>query len=255
MEIIINSNNISFTIKDKEINGILGNHLEDFIEILYLSSKSKIFINNKDIKENIIPYQKKIKIVRDKLDTYYLSKKVYECMYLEIKDNNYYLKDPKKKIIDTLKLVGLDITYMTRNISDLSSSEKKLLQIGIALMANPEVIILQEPFKCLDKKNERRISILLRKMKEKYDKTIVILSNDSNILYKYTTHLIIEKSHKVLIEGNTEDCFTNIELLEKEQIKIPDIVEFTYLAQRIKNAKIDYHKDIRDIIKDIYKHV
>ena len=80
MEIIINSNNISFTIKDKEINGILGNHLEDFIEILYLSSKDKILINNKDIKENIIPYQKKIKIVKDKLDTYYLSKKVYECM-------------------------------------------------------------------------------------------------------------------------------------------------------------------------------
>ena len=122
-------------------------------------------------------------------------------------------------------------------------------------MANPKVIVLQEPFKCLDKKNERKITVLLRKMKEQYDKTIIILSNDSNTLYKYTTHLIIEKSHKVLLEGNTEECFKNIDLLEKEQIPVPDIVEFTYLANTEKNAKIDYHKDIRDIIKDIYKHV
>ncbi len=255
MEIIIKSDTLSFTIKDKEINGIFGNHLEDFIEKLSLSSKDKIMINNKEIKEELISYQKKIKIVRDTIDPYYLSKKVYECMYLELKENNYYLKDPKKKIIDTLNLVGLDITYLTHNINDLSTSEKKLLQIGMALMANPKVIVLQEPFKCLDKKNERKITVLLRKMKEQYDKTIIILSNDSNTLYKYTTHLIIEKSHKVLLEGNTEECFKNIELLEKEQIPVPDIVEFTYLANTEKNAKIDYHKDIRDIIKDIYKHV
>ena len=29
----------------------------------------------------------------------------------------------------------------------------------------------------------------------------------------------------------------------------------TYLARKDKEVKIDYHKDIRDIIKDIYKHV
>ena len=39
------------------------------------------------------------------------------------------------------------------------------------------------------------------------------------------------------------------------KFSIPEIIEFTYLAKKKKSVKIDYHKDIRDIIKDIYKHV
>ena len=43
--------------------------------------------------------------------------------------------------------------------------------------------------------------------------------------------------------------------MKRNKIDIPEIIEFTYLAKKQKNVKIDYHKDIRDIIKDIYKHV
>ena len=42
--------------------------------------------------------------------------------------------------------------------------------------------------------------------------------------------------------------------LEKNNIEVPEIVQITYLAKK-KDVRIDYHKDIRDIIKDIYKHV
>ena len=45
------------------------------------------------------------------------------------------------------------------------------------------------------------------------------------------------------------------DFLKKNRINITKIVEFTYLAKKKKNIKIDYHKDVRDIIKDIYKHV
>ena len=44
-------------------------------------------------------------------------------------------------------------------------------------------------------------------------------------------------------------------MLRKSTFDIPDIVEFTHKAKKTKKVKIDYHKDIRDIIKDIYKHV
>ena len=60
---------------------------------------------------------------------------------------------------------------------------------------------------------------------------------------------------KILKEGNTFDILTNVNYLKKNKIDIPDIVEITYLALKNKKVKIDYHKDIRDIIKDIYKHV
>ena len=67
--------------------------------------------------------------------------------------------------------------------------------------------------------------------------------------------LQIFKVDKILVEGDTKDIFQRVDFLSRNKINIPEIVEFTYLAKKKKNVSIDYHSDIRDIIKDIYKHV
>ena len=49
--------------------------------------------------------------------------------------------------------------------------------------------------------------------------------------------------------------YQRVDFLKRNKFDVPEIIEFTYLAKKKKAVKIDYHKDIRDIIKDIYKHV
>ena len=63
------------------------------------------------------------------------------------------------------------------------------------------------------------------------------------------------KNNEIVLSGKTEEEYLNIEFLKKNKFEIPDIVEFTHLAKKKKQVKIDYHKDIRDIIKDIYNHI
>ena len=121
-------------------------------------------------------------------------------------------------------------------------------------MFNPEIIVMVEPFQYFDRKVERRMIILFQKMKEFYDKTIILISKDANMIYKYTNYLIIEKNHKILLETETKEIYQKVDFLIENKIELPDIVEFTYLARK-RGAKIDYHKDLRDLIKDIYKHV
>ena len=89
-----------------------------------------------------------------------------------------------------------------------------------------------------------------------YDnKTIIFLSDDETMLYKYTDYLIVMKNKKVIAEGKPLDIFKKVSYLKKNSIEIPEIVEITVLAKNKKGINIDYHKDVRDIIKDIYKHV
>ena len=254
----VNEKGYSFTIKENEINGITGTHQEEVVSTIYLkkNQKGKVYINDEVLtSEERLKFKNKISIVEEEMDSFQLQQKVYECMYLELQRRRLELMDPKKKIIDSLKIVGLDITYLNRNINDLSSSEKKLLQIGMSLMTNPEVIILIEPFKKMDKIVERRIMLFLQKIKELYDKTIILVTENSNKLYPFTSHIVIEKNHKILIEGNTKEVYEKVDFLKKNRIPLPEIVEFTYLAKKTKKARIDYHRDIRDLIKDIYKHV
>ena len=259
MEIKIENKNINFnlTIKDKQINGVLGTNKEDLADIINLNNykEETIWIDNKkQTEEELWNKKNKIRIIPQDIELIKYHYKVYESMYEEIKRNELDLLNPEKKVLDSLKIVGLDITYLTKNIHDLSSSEKKLLQIGMTLMSNPEVLILIEPFKEFDKKIAKRILSLFQVIVEQYNKTIVIISDDVNMLYNYTNHLIIEKNNKIIIEGNTKEVLENVNLLKKHKIDIPDIVEFTYLA-KAKKAKIDYHRDIRDLMKDIYKHI
>ena len=54
--------------------------------------------------------------------------------------------------------------------------------------------------------------------------------------------------------GSSDDIFTSTKLMKENVIPMPYITKVTYLAKN-KKVKLSYHKDVRDIIKDIYKHV
>ena len=227
---------IDINIKEKTITGIITDTKEDIIES----------IKNKSI-------QKIVVVKEDYLSSNFLIK-VYEYMYYEIRRKRLILKNPKKKIDDSLRIVGLDNSYLNRNINSLSSSEKILVILAISLLSNPDIIILDDIFKYFDRVNEKRLSILLEKIRDLYGKTIILINDDNEILYKYTSKLIIKKNN-LFIEGDTNKLFQRVDFLHKNNIKVPEIIELTHLIKKKKKVKLEYHKDVRDILKDIYKHV
>lgn len=254
----LNNELLNFTIKDDVFNGITGKDKEILLSVIKLPRryKGQIFIDQKEVtKENITLYQKKIDIIKEELEYTTFTENVYQLLAYEIKKKNLTLKDAEKKIRDSLKIVELNTELLARNIHSLSSSEQKFLQIAISLLSNPDVIVLEEPFKNLDIKNEKKIISLLQKIKEFYHKTIIFVSDDTKMLYKNTSHLIIFKNSKIIAEGNTNVTLERVDFLRRQKLLIPQIVEFTYTVRKRKKVKLDYHKDIRDIIKDIYKHV
>ena len=253
-----NEKEINFTIENKTITGITGASLEDYIDLLLQRKQGKgtIIINDEKLtKENIKAYQKKISFISQffNLPTYTVT--VNELMKQTIKQNNLIIKDYSKKLRDSLKIVGLDESYLERSLVTLSNSEKKILQYALSLISNPELIIIEEPFKFLDNKNEKKIFMLLQRLKEQFNINIILLSNDSNTLHKYSDNMLFIKNNEVILEGKTTEVYQRVDFLKKHKFSIPEIIDFTYLAKKKKSVKIDYHKDIRDIIKDIYKHV
>ena len=249
MEIIINNNKTQIKLESNKIIGINKNI--DLSKVL--NTNNIIKINNLEI--NKLEYKKKISYINKDYQPISFKSNIYELMYYEIRKKDLKLKNPAKKMKDALRIVGLKVSLLERNINTLSSSERKLFSISLALLSNPEIIILEEPFIYLDLHNRKKLMILLKRMKDDYNKTIIIISNDNNILYKYTDYVLLYKNTKIQLQGNTKEVFSNITSLNKHKIELPESVEFTYKAKLKKNVRLDYHKDIRDLIKDIYKHV
>lgn len=185
----------------------------------------------------------------------YYQDTILEILIDEIKNRKLEIRNPRKRILNSLKIVGLDESYLRRSIRTLSTTEKKLLQLAIGLLSNPEILILDNFFRNIDLKLEKKLIMLFQRLKDNYNKTIILLNNDLDKVYKYSDYFIIIKNNSILLEGNFKGIVSKIKLLKDNNIYIPDMLEFTYLVREKKKVNIDYYKDIRDLIKDIYKHV
>ena len=137
----------------------------------------------------------------------------------------------------------------------MTFSEVKLLQLTLAFLSNPKVILLDEPFRGLDLNIRKKLIRIINRLQERFLKTIVIYSSNPNYLYQYTRYLIVLYNNKILVEGNTSDIFFDNKELSLCKIRKPDIVDFILLVKDKKNIKLPRRIDVKDLIKDIYWNV
>lgn len=264
MEIVLENvsstllHNLTLELKEGEIIGITGEGKTELLRILNYQTpiegkaKYKQLIYNK---KNMYEIRKKINLIEQQFNNQFFLSTVEEHIAFLIRYYKLEIEEPRKKVISALKMVGLSEEYLPKELVTLSSSEQKLLQIALSLLSNPTVLLLDEPFINLDMKAQKKIERLLLKLKERYKKTIIIASHNSNMLYNLTEKMVFLKKGTILKQGDTGKLYQNVKFLTRYHYDIPDIVLFVYKARERKQAKIDYHKDIRDLIKDVYKHV
>jgi putative ABC transport system ATP-binding protein len=97
-----------------------------------------------------------------------------------------------KKNQDLIDEVMHDVNIEYRreySIKMLSGGEKQRLQVGMALMSHPRIILADEPTGNLDHDNSVIIFDLLKELSKKYQTTILIASHDS-LLKNYVQRTI-----------------------------------------------------------------
>ncbi len=169
---------------------------------------------------------------------------------------------PNKEIEDELlELVGLSETGK-KKAKNFSLGMKQRLGIAIALIGNPEFLILDEPINGLDPMGVVDIRNLLKKLCEDKQMTILISSHNLPELYQTATDYII--IHK----GEIKQTLTHSELEEKskhhilikcdEPEKLARVLEMklnttNYKVMPDKSVKLyDYLDDKKTVAKAIY---
>ena len=152
-----------------------------------------------------------------------------------------------------LEILNLDFSFLDRKVNTLSFTDKIYLNIIRSILKGEDKLIFVDMFKYLDYSNQKKIVLLLNYLKEK-NYYIIITSIDVDDLYKYSDYSIVW--YKQMIDyGKTLDVYSEVDAFVKNKITAPTLAMITYKAKKDKNVKLFYSKDVRDIIKDIYKHV
>lgn len=113
------------------------------------------------------------------------------------------LQIPKTKVEDILTLVGL-AEAGDKKAGKYSLGMKQRLGIGLALLNDPELLILDEPTNGLDPNGIIEIRKLLKKLAEQ-GKTVFVSSHLLSEVEKMATHVGIIHKGKLLFQGSIEE--------------------------------------------------
>jgi len=244
---------LNLEIEDRTITGIVGKSGSGKTTLLELICglnkiyKGKILIDYKNIDE----VRKNIGIVFQFPEEQFFEIKVKDEIEFAVK--NYHIK--KSKVKEVLSVVGLKKDILNKNIKDLNSGDKRLIAILSILIYNPRIILFDEPTIGLDYKNKKKIINLIKNLRNRYDKTIIIVSHDVDLLYELCDNIIVLSSGNLILYGDYKSVFDEIEVFNKYDIPIPKEVLFSKYLKDNKNIKLLPCRNVNDLIKEVYRNV
>ena len=109
---------------------------------------------------------------------------------LSIKDFFNLKGVPEKEIEAILNSVGFKEDFSRKKIGDLSSGQFQRVLIAWGLVGNPQVLLFDEPMTGVDISAEETIYNLLAKLKGEMDLTILLVTHDLSVVYKFSTNVI-----------------------------------------------------------------
>ena len=106
------------------------------------------------------------------------------------------------------ELLGIE-KYSTFKIKNLSLGNKRRASLAQALLGNPELIILDEPFNGLDAEGVDDVLALIRRLNKDKGTTFLLSSHQLPYLESICSHIAILHQGKILVSDNIDDLLAN----------------------------------------------
>ncbi len=146
----------------------------------------------------------------------------------------------KKRIIEVLEIVGLSDTA-DKKARAFSLGMKQRLAIAIALLHDPELLILDEPSNGLDPNGIIEMRKLIIKLNQEFGKTILISSHLLTEMEKMATHLGIIHQGRLLFQGSMDELHSlkgksTLSLTTDNDVAAKNILEKNYAVTVSENG-------------------
>ncbi len=108
-----------------------------------------------------------------------------------------------ERVAETLEFLRL-VEVADVPSGSLSGGQKKLLELGRALMVSPKLILLDEPFAGVNPALALLLIDIIRTIPSQHGCAVMLVSHDLTSIYKLSDHIVVLNEGQILCEGNAD---------------------------------------------------
>jgi cobalt/nickel transport system ATP-binding protein len=250
---------LEFVVNRGERVGILGANgcgkttlLKHLVGVL-MPREGSIRVFGVDPGKDFPTIRERIGVVMQDVDEQILGPTVYDDVLFA--PLNYGIPKAQAEVLAKDVIERLNIESLKGKIVHyLSGGEKKKVALAGALVLEPELLILDEPFTGLDPKSKRDLIQILNELNREKGITIIMTLHEVELVSEVTDILYLMHGHGDLSErGRPDEIFGKFKDLERFNLEEPTL---TKLFKGLREEGLDFGEPLRidEAIHSIKKH-
>ncbi len=222
-------------------------------EVVLFDSK---FTRKKNHNPKLKPIRKRIGFVFQFPEYQLFEDTVYNDIAFAPKNFGFKPDEIKSEMIKVCNMLKIDNELLKKSPFNLSGGQMRKVAIAGILAYNPDILILDEPTRGLDPKSSAEIMELFNKINKEMHKTIIMITHDMGLMYKYSTRTIVMKDARIVYDGSPEELFLDNLYLDYH-IDKPEILKLVDYLNKKLNLEIPYSvhtkEDLYAFLEEVYK--
>lgn len=225
---------VSLDVKKGEFVALLGHNgcgkstIAKHLNAMLLPDSGKVYVDGDDTtdEEKTYDIRKKIGLVLQNPDNQLVASIVEEDVAFGPENLGIDPKEIRERVDYALKAVDM-YDFRTHAPHKLSGGQKQRVAIAGILAMLPECIVLDEPTAMLDPNGRSEVMSTLLKLNKEKNMTVVLITHymDEAVL---ADRVVVMDGGRVLTQGTPDDVFSQVELLKKHRLDVPQATELAY---------------------------
>ena len=164
-----------------------------------------------------------------------------------------------KKLYEFLEMFNLDEKILSKDYMEISSSEKRKINIISVLLKDSKVTLLSNLSDSLDTKSKQNLVKYLRKEKRN-NKLYIVSSTNADFLLQVADSVIVVNNKNssvtdaIKFESDKYSVFEDTKVMNNIGMDMAWVIKFKNRVREMKNIKLNHRDNVNDLLKDIYRN-
>jgi cobalt/nickel transport system ATP-binding protein len=177
--------------------------------------------------------RRRVGVVLQNVDEQLISPTVFDDVAFS--PRQYGLPDDEVRALTGAALALLGIEDLASRVPhNLSGGEKRKVALAGALVMEPELLVLDEPFEGLDPTSRAGLIALLARLADERRITIVMSTHDIDTVPEFADYAyVLQQGGRIVLKGTPAEVFARVDVMASGNIRPPILAE---LFARLRDA-------------------